>query len=118
MTMIGARRQALRAGALGFACSIAWIAEAAQRTCFFIGRQDRPGARLWCVDEAPGDDATESLAEWLKRNGQTDGAIDRFWRLVIASALNADLDVIALPYAAKVIRELFMNSARAGNAWG
>jgi squalene-associated FAD-dependent desaturase len=60
-------------------------------------------------------DATESLAEWLKRNGQTDGAIDRFWRLVIASALNADLDVIALPYAAKVIRELFMNSARAGS---
>jgi len=60
-------------------------------------------------------DSNESLAEWLKRNGQTDGAIDRFWRLVIASALNADLDVIALPYAAKVIRELFMNSAQAGS---
>src|SRR6185369_16794249 len=38
----------------------------------------------------------------------------RFWRLVIASALNADLDAIAVPYAAKVIRELFMNSAQAG----
>ncbi len=59
-------------------------------------------------------DATESLGEWLKRNGQTRGAIERFWRLVIASALNADLDTIALPYAAKVIRELFMNSAEAG----
>ena len=47
-------------------------------------------------------------------NGQTQGAIDRFWRLVIASALNADLDEIALPYAAKVIRELFLNSAQAG----
>ena len=34
---------------------------------------------------------------------------------VIASALNADIDSIALPYAAKVIRELFMNSARAGS---
>ena len=43
------------------------------------------------------------------------GAIERFWRLVIASALNADLDSIALPYAAKVIRELFMNSAQAGS---
>jgi zeta-carotene desaturase len=41
--------------------------------------------------------------------------MDRFWRLVIASALNADVDVIALPYAAKVIRELFMNSAQAGS---
>ena len=60
-------------------------------------------------------DSTESLGEWLKRNRQTQGALDRFWRLVIASALNADLDCIALPYAAKVIRELFMNSAQAGS---
>lgn len=57
----------------------------------------------------------ESLGEWLRRNGQTRGAIERFWRLVIASALNADIDSIALPYAAKVIRELFMNSAFAGS---
>lgn len=59
-------------------------------------------------------DSQETLGKWLKRNGQTPGAIDRFWRLVIASALNADVDVIALPYAAKVIRELFLNSAAAG----
>jgi zeta-carotene desaturase len=59
--------------------------------------------------------STESLGDWLKRNGQTEGALNRFWRLVIASALNADLDSIALPYAAKVIRELFMNSAEAGS---
>ena len=57
----------------------------------------------------------ESLGEWLRRHGQTQGAIERFWRLVIASALNADLDSIAMPYAAKVIRELFMNSAFAGS---
>jgi squalene-associated FAD-dependent desaturase len=60
-------------------------------------------------------DSRESLAGWLKRHGQTRGALERFWRLVIASALNADLDSIALPYAAKVIRELFMNSAFAGS---
>jgi zeta-carotene desaturase len=59
-------------------------------------------------------DSTENLGDWLRRNGQTKGAIDRFWRLVIASALNADVNEIALPYAAKVIRELFMNSAQAG----
>jgi hypothetical protein len=34
---------------------------------------------------------------------------------VIASALNAEIDSIAVPYAAKVIRELFMNSAEAGS---
>jgi len=59
-------------------------------------------------------DTTQDVASWLKRQGQTTGAIERFWRLVIASALNADLDSIALPYAAKVVRELFMNSAEAG----
>jgi squalene-associated FAD-dependent desaturase len=56
----------------------------------------------------------QSLGAWLRLNGQTEGAINRFWRLVIASALNADVDEIALPYAAKVIRELFLNSAEAG----
>jgi zeta-carotene desaturase len=60
-------------------------------------------------------DSTETLGAWLRRNGQTPGAIDRFWRLVIASALNGDVDAIALPYAAKVIRELFLNSAEAGS---
>jgi len=60
-------------------------------------------------------DSTESLGAWLKRHKQTEGALKRFWRLVIASALNADVDSIALPYAAKVIRELFMNSAEAGS---
>jgi zeta-carotene desaturase len=60
-------------------------------------------------------DSRESLDAWLRRNGQTRGAIERFWRLVIASALNADLDSIALPYAVKVIRELFMNSSLAGS---
>jgi squalene-associated FAD-dependent desaturase len=60
-------------------------------------------------------DSTESLGQWLRRHKQTEGALNRFWRLVIASALNADIDSIALPYAAKVIRELFMNSAEAGS---
>jgi squalene-associated FAD-dependent desaturase len=59
-------------------------------------------------------DSTETLSAWLARHKQTQGSVERFWRLVIASALNADLDAIAVPYAAKVIRELFMNSAQAG----
>ena len=62
----------------------------------------------------PKDSGTESLADWLTRHRQSRGAIERFWKLVIASALNADLEHIAVPYAAKVIRELFMNSAEAG----
>jgi squalene-associated FAD-dependent desaturase len=56
-----------------------------------------------------------SLADWLKSHRQTPGAIERFWRLVIASALNADLDQIRLPYATKVIRQVFLNSPAAGS---
>ena len=61
------------------------------------------------------DHSSESLGDWLKLHRQTEGAVNRFWRLVIASALNAEIDEIAVPYAAKVIRELFMNSAEAGS---
>jgi squalene-associated FAD-dependent desaturase len=60
------------------------------------------------------DASNESLGSWLRRHQQTDGAMNRFWRLVIASALNADIDNIDVHYAAKVIRELFINSAQAG----
>ncbi|KAA6464639.1 FAD-dependent oxidoreductase [Acidobacteria bacterium AB60] len=57
----------------------------------------------------------ETLGDWLRRHRQTEGAMNHFWRLVIASALNADIEHIAVPYAAKVVRELFMNSAEAGS---
>ena len=60
-------------------------------------------------------DSHKSLGDWLRSHKQTEGAINRFWRLVIASALNAEIDSIAVPYAAKIIRELFLNSAEAGS---
>ena len=55
-----------------------------------------------------------SLFDWLEAHLQTRGALDRFWRLVIASALNADLDKIRLPSAFKVVRQIFLNSPTAG----
>jgi squalene-associated FAD-dependent desaturase len=59
--------------------------------------------------------SSETLESWLKRNGQTPGAIERFWRLVIASALNANLDAISVPDAAHVMHEVFLKSAHAGD---
>ena len=73
------------------------------------------GAMMRLRQSVCNDAAGESLGHWLRRHRQTEGALNRFWRLVIASALNADIDEIALPYGAKVIRELFMNSAFAGS---
>jgi squalene-associated FAD-dependent desaturase len=62
----------------------------------------------------PKPDPNQSLLDWLERHLQTRGAVERFWRLVIASALNADLDKIRLPIAVKVVRQIFLNSPTAG----
>ena len=74
-----------------------------------LGRAMRAMMRPGALDNSP-----EPLGNWLRRHKQTEGALNRFWRLVIASALNAEIDSIAVSYAAKVIRELFLNSAEAG----
>jgi squalene-associated FAD-dependent desaturase len=56
----------------------------------------------------------ESFMTWLRRHRQTEGAIHHFWKTVLVSALNEDLDRISVPYAAQVIRESFLKSAGAG----
>jgi len=59
-------------------------------------------------------DRGESFLEWLKRHGQTPQAIERFWKTILVSALNEDLDQVSVPYAAQVVRESFLKSAAAG----
>ena len=65
------------------------------------------------VPAAPADRG-ESFLDWLKRHGQTEPAIERFWKTILVSALNEDLDQVSLPYAAQVVRESFLKSAAAG----
>jgi zeta-carotene desaturase len=60
-------------------------------------------------------DTGEDFLAWLRRHGQTQQAIDRFWKTVLVSALNEDLDRVSSRYAAQVFRESFMNSAQAGS---
>jgi len=55
-----------------------------------------------------------SFLTWLHRHGQTKQAIERFWNPVLVSALNEELDRVSVPYAAQVVRESFLKSARAG----
>ena len=62
---------------------------------------------------APGDSG-ESFLAWLRRYQQTDRAIERFWKTVLVSALNEDMDRISVSYAAQVVRESFLKSAAAG----
>jgi zeta-carotene desaturase len=59
-------------------------------------------------------DTGESFLSWLRRHGQTDRAIERFWKTILVSALNEDVDRLSVPYAAQVVRESFLKSAVAG----
>jgi squalene-associated FAD-dependent desaturase len=70
------------------------------------------GILSFLKDVPPG--TTETFAHWLVRTGQTNSAAERFWKLVLASALNEDPECISLHYAAKVFREVFLFSARGG----
>jgi zeta-carotene desaturase len=76
-----------------------------------IGRAMLAIARL--PNPAP-DDPQVSFLDWLHQHGQTRGAIERFWKVVLVSALNEDLDRISVRYAVQVFRESFLNSAVAG----
>ncbi len=60
-------------------------------------------------------DSDENFAHWLARHGQTKRAIERFWKPVLVSALNEDLDRVSVHYAAMVFRSAFMQSAQGGS---
>ena len=62
---------------------------------------------------SPSDSGGSFLA-WLQQHGQTEQAIHRFWKTILVSALNEDLDRVSVPYAAQVVRESFLKSAAAG----
>ena len=70
-------------------------------------------ALMALLPSAPADRG-ESFLNWLQRHGQTGRAIDRFWKTILVSALNEDLDRVSVPYAAQVVRESFLKSAAAG----
>ena len=60
------------------------------------------------------EDSSEDFLAWLRRKGQTQAAIDRFWAPVLISSLNEELDKSSVRYAAMVFRDAFLKSAEAG----
>src|ERR1700674_910041 len=52
-----------------------------------------------------------SFAHWLEEYGQTRRAIERFWKPILVSALNEDLDLISISCAAQVVRESMKSPA-------
>jgi squalene-associated FAD-dependent desaturase len=59
-------------------------------------------------------DNGETFLSWLQRHGQTVRAVERFWKAILISALNEDLDRMSVSYAAQVVRESFLKSRSAG----
>jgi squalene-associated FAD-dependent desaturase len=61
---------------------------------------------LALLRESP--DADPPLQDWLLAHGQTERTIERFWGLVLVSALNETVDNLGLKYARKVFRDGFL----------
>src|SRR5579863_2796326 len=57
----------------------------------------------------PGMDSL-SMLEWLRRAGQTSAAIDRFWRVVLVSALDEELAKTSAQYGVDVFWKAFLGS--------
>ena len=62
--------------------------------------------RTWDVDQYGGI----SMLEWLRRRGQTKGAIERFWRVVLVSALDEELDKTDARYGIDVFWKAFLSN--------
>jgi squalene-associated FAD-dependent desaturase len=50
-------------------------------------------------------DNGRSFLAWCHQNGQTENAIERFWKPILVSALSEHLDLISISSAAQVVRE-------------
>src|SRR5262245_14235079 len=53
-------------------------------------------------------DADPPLLPWLRKHWQNHRTIDRFWGIVLTSALNETVDRVGLKYARKVFRDGFV----------
>lgn len=51
---------------------------------------------------------TVNFGTWLRKNGQPEGAINKFWDIIVTSALNLSVHQSSARYAIQVFREGFM----------
>jgi squalene-associated FAD-dependent desaturase len=76
-----------------------------------IGEKARIAWGLWRLMREPAD-ADPPFRDWLLNHRQTQRTIERFWGLVLVSALNETVDRIGLKYARKVFRDGFLSHRR------
>jgi squalene-associated FAD-dependent desaturase len=83
-------------------------------SCLDLSDKCAIGMAMAALAPATPRDDGETFLAWLKHHGQTRQAIERFWKPILVSALNEELDRMSVPYAAQVVRESFLKSAAAG----
>jgi squalene-associated FAD-dependent desaturase len=68
---------------------------------------------MFAILRQGGDDtADELMSDWLRRQRQTPRAIEHFWRAILTSALNEDLERMSTRHAFKVFWESFLRNRR------
>jgi squalene-associated FAD-dependent desaturase len=65
----------------------------------------------------PRPEDASSFREWLVRHGQPQAAIDRFWHVVLVSALSERLDRISVLHARKVFVDGFLANRMGWEVW-
>lgn len=108
----GGRQSVLEAGGLPAPLHASWSFLRAP----FLSLGDKLAiarGMLALASELPADDAPPFSA-WLRDHGQSARAVERFWKPVLVSALNEDLNRVSSRYAALVFRDSFLKSAQAG----
>ncbi|NLF08593.1 MAG: FAD-dependent oxidoreductase [Pirellulaceae bacterium] len=75
-----------------------------------------PDDGLCCDDDLDCEDVgSEPVGDWLRRHGQSQQAIDRFWSPVLVGALAETVDHASLTAARKVFRDGFLASRDASD---
>jgi len=109
----GGRRSVLRAGPLP---APAHLMGSLLRVAFLDGADKMAIARAVSAvagEWRRGDLDSITMLDWLRQRHQPQRAIDRFWKQVLVSAVNEDLDRMAARHGLQVIRTGFLSSRRA-----
>src|ERR1700761_9617893 len=81
-----------------------------------LGVRDKAGIARGLLEFMRGipEGDEEAFSDWVKRTGQTERAIKRFWVPIIVSTLNDTFERTSTRYAAKVMYESLLKSAEGG----
>ena len=81
-----------------------------------LGVRDKAGIARGLMEFMRGipDSDEEAFSNWVRRTGQTERSIKRFWVPIIVSTLNDTFERTSTRYAAKVMYESLLKSASGG----